>query len=152
MSSIALPSFLTQGNKAKQSEAKQYLGTYNKAQQAYYLENSKFVTDINQRGALGIGLPPETANYRYSFAPINEGKAVATIAIPNNNPSAKSYIAAVGLAYGPGATDMSTLSALCESKAAGAALDASAVTVVIGLSGTGGGEVSCNDAVTVAVK
>ncbi len=35
LSAIALPSFLNQANKAKESEAKQYLSAINKGQQAY---------------------------------------------------------------------------------------------------------------------
>ncbi|MGB5916292.1 MAG: type IV pilin-like G/H family protein, partial [Phormidesmis sp.] len=42
LSASALPSFLNQANKAKQSEAKTYTGSMNRAQQAYYLENSEF--------------------------------------------------------------------------------------------------------------
>ncbi len=38
LSAIALPSFLNQANKAKQSEAKQYIAWINKGQQAYYAE------------------------------------------------------------------------------------------------------------------
>ncbi|HBB34438.1 MAG TPA: hypothetical protein DC064_22270, partial [Cyanobacteria bacterium UBA9273] len=34
LSAIALPSFLNQANKAKESEAKQYTGSMNRAQQA----------------------------------------------------------------------------------------------------------------------
>jgi type IV pilus assembly protein PilA len=38
LAAIALPSFLNQANKAKQSEAKTYLGSINRAQQGFYLE------------------------------------------------------------------------------------------------------------------
>ena len=38
LSAIALPSFLNQANKAKQSEAKQYIASINKGQKAYYAE------------------------------------------------------------------------------------------------------------------
>jgi prepilin-type N-terminal cleavage/methylation domain-containing protein len=38
LSAIALPAFLNQANKAKQSEAKQYIASINKGQQAYYAE------------------------------------------------------------------------------------------------------------------
>ena len=38
LSAIALPSFLNQANKAKQSEAKQYIASFEKAQPAYYAE------------------------------------------------------------------------------------------------------------------
>ncbi|MBR8841236.1 MAG: prepilin-type N-terminal cleavage/methylation domain-containing protein, partial [Stigonema ocellatum SAG 48.90 = DSM 106950] len=52
LSAIALPSFLNQANKGKQSEAKQYTGSMNRAQQAYFLEQGGFSTGINQ---LGLG-------------------------------------------------------------------------------------------------
>ncbi|MEL7038410.1 MAG: type IV pilin-like G/H family protein [Cyanobacteria bacterium J06592_8] len=63
LSAIALPSFLNQANKAKESEAKQYLSSINKSQQAAYTEFSQFRTDIN---ALGVGIKTQTENYDYS--------------------------------------------------------------------------------------
>ena len=62
LSAIALPSFLNQANKAKQSEAKTYVGSINKSQQAYYTERSTFITSID---ALGVGIQTQTANYTY---------------------------------------------------------------------------------------
>jgi len=38
LSAIALPAFLNQANKAKQSEAKQYIASLDKGQPAYYAE------------------------------------------------------------------------------------------------------------------
>ena len=38
LSAIALPAFLNQANKAKQSEAKQYIASINKGEHAYYAE------------------------------------------------------------------------------------------------------------------
>ena len=38
LSAIALPAFLNQANKAKQSEAKQYIAPIDKGQPAYYAE------------------------------------------------------------------------------------------------------------------
>jgi type IV pilus assembly protein PilA len=63
LAAIALPSFLNQANKARQSEAQTYVGSLNRGQQAYYLENSAFGTDI---ATLGIGVPTETAYYDYA--------------------------------------------------------------------------------------
>jgi prepilin-type N-terminal cleavage/methylation domain-containing protein len=63
LSAIALPSFLNQANKAKQSEAKTYVGSINKGQQAYYTEKTTFTTSIE---ALGVGIELETTNYTYS--------------------------------------------------------------------------------------
>ncbi|MCU0541661.1 MAG: type IV pilin-like G/H family protein [Oscillatoriaceae cyanobacterium Prado104] len=55
-----LPSW---ARKAKQSEAKQYVGSMNKAQQAYFAENPTFATSVD---ALKLGIKTETTNYKYS--------------------------------------------------------------------------------------
>ena len=61
---IALPSFLRQGGKAKQSENKQYVSAMNKAQQAVFIETSAFATSFD---ALGLGIKTETTNFKYSI-------------------------------------------------------------------------------------
>jgi type IV pilus assembly protein PilA len=63
LAAIALPSFLNQANKARQSEAKTYTGSVNRAQQAYYLENREFAENLPD---LGIGIAEETDNYTYT--------------------------------------------------------------------------------------
>ncbi|AFZ05327.1 PHA accumulation regulator DNA-binding protein [Oscillatoria nigro-viridis PCC 7112] len=63
LSAIALPSFLNQANKAKQSEAKQYIGSLNKGQQAFFTEEGKFTSDMS---TLGVGIKTDTTNYSYS--------------------------------------------------------------------------------------
>ena len=65
LSAIALPSFLSQANKAKQTEGKQYASSVNKAQQAFYAENSVFT---DQMTSLGIGLKTSTTNYTYNLS------------------------------------------------------------------------------------
>lgn len=65
LSAIALPSFLNQANKAKQSEAKTYVGSMNRGQQAYYTENSSFGATVDE---LGIGIKTSTSNYSYGTA------------------------------------------------------------------------------------
>lgn len=67
LSAIALPSFLSQASKARQSEGKSNVGALNRAQQTYYLENETFTNDI---ASLGIGIS-STNNYSYSAAAIN---------------------------------------------------------------------------------
>lgn len=64
LGAMALPNFLTCGNKAKQSEAKQYVGSMNRAQQAYFLEKNKFSHQIS---ALELGIKTQTENYQYSI-------------------------------------------------------------------------------------
>ena len=73
LSAIALPSFLNQAAKAKQSEAKQYVGATNRAQQAYRIENASFASNST---ALNLGLPDSTANYSYV---VNGGTDTASI-------------------------------------------------------------------------
>ena len=70
LSAIALPSFLNQANKAKQTEAKQYLSSMNKGQQAFFAERTVFATDVP---SLGLGIKTATNNYQY-----NVGVTVAT--------------------------------------------------------------------------
>ncbi|MBD3880316.1 type IV pilin-like G/H family protein [Phormidium tenue FACHB-886] len=64
LAAIALPSFLNQAAKAKQSEAKSYVGSVNRAQQAYRIEKSTFATDIVK---LEIGIPTQTTDYTYEI-------------------------------------------------------------------------------------
>ena len=67
LSAIALPAFLSQANKAKQSEAKQYVASMNKGQQAYYAESNYF--SIDPTGTqLGLGIKTQTTNYKYDLA------------------------------------------------------------------------------------
>ena len=67
LSAIALPAFLNQANKAKQSEAKQYVSSMNKGQQAFYAENSKFSIDTTGT-ELGLGIKTQTTNYSYDLS------------------------------------------------------------------------------------
>lgn len=62
LSAIALPSFLSQASKARQSEAKTNVGALNRAQQSYYLENQAFTDNL---GKLGLGVA-NTENYNYT--------------------------------------------------------------------------------------
>ena len=55
--------FLCNANGARQSEGKQYVGSMNRAQQAYFAEKSAFATSIAD---LEIGIKTETTNYKYS--------------------------------------------------------------------------------------
>lgn len=62
LSAIALPSLLNQANKARQSEAKTYVGSMNRAQQAYNLENDAFTDSFDK---LGLGFKSETEGHVY---------------------------------------------------------------------------------------
>ncbi|ASC71679.1 Type II secretion system protein G [Halomicronema hongdechloris C2206] len=62
LAAIALPSFLNQANRARQSEAQTYAGSVNRGQQAYRLENTTFADAISK---LGLGINTETEFYTY---------------------------------------------------------------------------------------
>jgi type IV pilus assembly protein PilA len=109
LSAIALPSFLNQANKGKQSEAKQYAGSMNRAQQAFFLENGSFTVTLN---SLGMGIKSVTENYTYEIA----GGATG---VANNGRSLKaplkSYVGVVALSTQSGTSEATTLAVLCES-------------------------------------
>ncbi|MBW4634891.1 MAG: type IV pilin-like G/H family protein [Iphinoe sp. HA4291-MV1] len=115
LSAIALPSFLNQANKAKQSEAKQYISAMNRAQQAYYLENSAFAGQ-NEFEKLGIGIKTATENYNYEIKK-NANQAV------NNGISRKEALksyAGVVILKQDGTSEATTQAILCESNNIGA--------------------------------
>ena len=112
LSAIALPAFLNQANKAKQSEGKQYISSINKGQQAYYAENTKFGSDVS---ILGLGLKTATTNYSYTVD-IAGGNATS-FAKPTNKDALKGYAGGVGLVEAGEAK--TTQSILCETKSTG---------------------------------
>lgn len=63
LAAIAMPFFLNRANSAKQAEAKTYIGTLNRAQQAYATEHAQF---SNSPTALGINIR-EHKNYKYEI-------------------------------------------------------------------------------------
>ncbi len=109
-------------NRGRQSEAKAYIGSMNRAQLAYFLEWESWSNNIK---ALGIDIKPETENYRYS---IKIDSAIATlktkpypgIAIDlaiSKQPDLKSYVGIVYVQHtSPDDIDVITsLAFLCES-------------------------------------
>ena len=66
LAAIALPAFMNQAAKARQSEAKQIIGSSMRAQQAHRLENPKFASDA---GELAVGIKTSSsANHRAGTA------------------------------------------------------------------------------------
>ena len=100
LSAIALPSFLNQANKARESEAKQYTGSMNRAQQAFFLEKTTFTTELAN---LGLGIQSQTTNYQYY---ISAGSADNTLASVSSNAGdatqLKNAVGAIGNAINTG--------------------------------------------------
>jgi type IV pilus assembly protein PilA len=123
LAAIALPSLLSQVNKGKQAEAKQYIGAINRGQQAYFLENDTFGSDIS---LLGLGIKTQTVNYVYTIKPA-AAAGNGSIGAVNNIGSAlgstlKSYVG-VNFTSQPQvnnpASEVLTLGFVCETEAVG---------------------------------
>ncbi|MBS3027686.1 MAG: type IV pilin-like G/H family protein [Dolichospermum sp. DET50] len=87
LSAIALPSFLNQAAKAKQSEAKTYIGSINRAQQSYRIENTSFAATFPN---LQIGIPTQTTNYVYAI-PTADAVSTSVTATSQDAGSLKSF-------------------------------------------------------------
>jgi type IV pilus assembly protein PilA len=77
LAAIALPSFLNQTSKAKQTEAKTYVATVLKANQAYYTEKTEYPTDLL---TLSLGTATQTDNYTYT-----NGRTANTASTPTRS-------------------------------------------------------------------
>ncbi len=124
LSAISLPSFLNQANKAKQTEAKTYIGSMNRAQQAEYMEQGSFTVNVEE---LGLGVAPETTAYIYRISVGSAaGSSVINRAIPsdgsfNNVPGSQvgvlAYLGGVKAGRHSSTGESSTLSVICEALA-----------------------------------
>jgi type IV pilus assembly protein PilA len=118
LSAIALPTFLNQASKAKQSEAKLYMSAMLRSQQAYYLEKGAFADSLETLSA-GIA---DTTNYAYTV-----------VSMPSDDPAAssadffgtaqrealRSYSGRVQLLQLPDTNEATTIGGLCEADTVG---------------------------------
>jgi type IV pilus assembly protein PilA len=148
LAAIALPSLLSQVSKARQSEAKQNVGSINRAQQAYYLENAnKFASGLQE---LAIGIKEKTDNYEYKIdlgTTKDASKAAINIAAAKAG-KLKSYAGVVyTLTQKVGGVDESlTQASLCESETAYAGNAAGTAETVTG------GDLTAGDCTKVTPK
>lgn len=104
---IALPSFLNQVGKARGSEAKSTLGTINRSQQAFHLENNSFAKSLKD---LDVGVSPKY--FSYELVPSNSKMEAFTTAVPvSSEDSLKSYI---GFVFLRNLTTSEGISGICE--------------------------------------
>ena len=111
LAAIALPSFLSQADKARFAEAKAYIGTMSRLQQAYYLERRTFTSNI---GDLGLGVDTASSSYTYSalagsvdgnFTPQQPKQLITNVAVPTS-PYIKAFVSVVGI---PGVVRIDTV-------------------------------------------
>ena len=116
LAAVALPSLLSQANKAKQVEARNNVGAINRAQQAFFLEAGRFgaYTEI------GIGIQTQTTNYEYNIVPAapatGETGVVATAATRTNG--LKPYTGLTWSFVDTTTSESTTRALLCEQLAA----------------------------------
>jgi prepilin-type N-terminal cleavage/methylation domain-containing protein len=113
LAAIALPSFLSQANKARFAEAKAFVGTMSRLQQAYYLERQSFTSDITK---LGLGANLSSSSFTYSIVsgdingnpstnPSDLRQIITNVAVPAA-PNLKAFVAVVGI---PGVVRIDTV-------------------------------------------
>ncbi|WP_377477563.1 MAG: type IV pilin-like G/H family protein [Microcoleus anatoxicus] len=98
-------------SEADETEGKLYVGSMNKAQQAYYAENGEFTNSVPN---LGLGIRSETANYKYSISV--ENKAVFNYGVSKEG-KLKSFVGGVFLIEDTIA-GMTTATILCQTNTA----------------------------------
>ncbi|HEY9597446.1 MAG TPA: type IV pilin-like G/H family protein [Cyanophyceae cyanobacterium] len=82
----------TEINQAQQAEGKYNIAAMSRAQQAYHLEFSKFGTTIEE---LGVGIKPETENYRYKIVPQGNQQERVMMTAQAKKPELRSYTSVV---------------------------------------------------------
>jgi type IV pilus assembly protein PilA len=111
LAAISLPTFLTQANKARFAEAKSFVGTMSRLQQAYYLEKRIFADDITR---LNLGANTSSANFTYSVLPGSvtgtplpqDLNAIITNVATPQSPNLKAFVGVVGI---PGVVRIDTV-------------------------------------------
>ena len=110
---IALPSFLNQASRTRIAEAQAYVGSMNRGQQAYFLEQEAFASSIEE---LQLGLTSQTANYTYAMEVQPDGASVIITATPVEE-YLQHYTGAV-FAVGETPDSRTTIAEICESSEA----------------------------------
>ena len=82
LAAIALPNFLNQASKAKQSEGKQNVALVNKTQNSYRAENSSFSNSFDQLaiGSITGTTSGSTVNFTYGISGTTDGADVTATA------------------------------------------------------------------------
>jgi len=97
-------------DRAKQSEAKTYVGSLNRSQEAFYLEKQQFAPNLEM---LATGIPSETANYSYTINRIDPVR-VQNYGIAKRD-GLRTYIGGVIITKSQVSSDLTSLTTICES-------------------------------------
>jgi type IV pilus assembly protein PilA len=127
LAAIALPNFLNQGAKAKQTEAKQNVALINRTQTAFRSENAAFANSYDKLAAgtlAGSGSVASTTNYSYS---LTGGTDTASILAQAKDTAIKGYSGA-SARYVNSASQSVVASAICEASQPGTSAAATPTT------------------------
>ncbi len=105
LSAIALPSFLNQASKAKETEAVTNVGAVNRAQQAYRLSNPTFATVISD---LELGVGAASGNH-YTYGVTSNATSTTITSTPRDSQTVRFVYGLVGVL-----TDGTTDSIICK--------------------------------------
>jgi hypothetical protein len=98
--------------RSPESEGEVVIEVMTRAQQAYYLENSKFATKLED---LGIGIPPETDQYRYEILAQSDRAQSVTVTAQAKAGGLTSYTGAVFVRKNNG--EEMTVRVICQTNA-----------------------------------
>jgi type IV pilus assembly protein PilA len=120
LGAIALPSFLNQDVKAKQTEAKQNIALINKSQNAYRAEKKTFADSFDDLaiGSISGGASGITINYTYAITGTTDS---ATVTATTRDTALKGY-AGANTRYTNGANQSVIGTVICQAATPGSAV------------------------------
>jgi len=127
LSAIALPNFLNQTAKAKQSEAKQNIGVINRTQTAYRTENDRFASSFNLLAIASLQGDANTSTTNYSYQIVG-GTDSASIQASARDTSLKAYSGGNTRFNSPTTSESIVASVICEANTNGTAAAAAPTT------------------------
>jgi type IV pilus assembly protein PilA len=146
LAAIALPNFMNQTAKAKQSEAKQNVALVNKTQTNFRSEKNSFATTYDDLAVnvLKGGTADSTSNYNYTLAGFTDSMTILATA---RDSALKSYNGAA-LRFANASSESVITSAVCEANAPGTGTNTAPTVTTTSTSGT----ISCAASYTALGK
>lgn len=92
LASVAIPSFLNQVARSKQARALKYIGMVNRAQQAFFVEHSRFAASTGELGFADNHAPPD---YTYTVTGGGGGLEITSTQATPTNPALRGYAGVV---------------------------------------------------------
>jgi type IV pilus assembly protein PilA len=111
LAAVALPNFLSQSAKAKQSEAKQYVATFNRTQTAYRTDKTQFAANFDNL-AMGVLSSTKSGTAAYNYTMSGSGDS-ASITAASKDTAIRPYSAGV-TRFNNASSESSIASVICE--------------------------------------